>query len=287
MGEGGQRRHEDVLTQLQIPKKHFEDIASDIPLLKSDIICLNETWLDNDIIPENLEIPHYDLHLNSKGNGKGIAIYYKKDMFSHDWDIKEDHMQLSKFTSPYLDIIALYRSQRGTYSDLNQNIEMMRTEGKQTLVMGDFNFCYIKNTLNSTKKYLLNQNFTQLISEPTHIEGHCLDQAYLKGNTGARAETHSKYYTDHKGLAILIKRYIKGKLNSSHNLVFQAEVKWQEDEVTIEIEDEKQRRRNIYFNILYGSNESMLICNVHDKINTNISTKLKLVLLCQFLVWFG
>ena len=187
-------------------KKHFEDIASDIPLLKSDIICLNETWLENDDIAENFEIPQFDLHLNSKGKGKGIAIYYKKDMFSHDFDINEEHMQLTKFTSSKLDIIALYRSQRGMYSDLNQNIKLMKTEGKQTLVIGDFNFCYIENQTNITRKYLQNQNFLQIIKEPTHIQGHVLDQAYLDATVRATVEIHSKYYTDHKGIAIIIKK---------------------------------------------------------------------------------
>ena len=116
-------------------------------------------------------------------------------------------MQLAKFTSSSLDIIAIYRSQRGTYSELNQNIEMMKTEGKQTLVIGDFNFCYIEKLTNITRKYLNTQNFIQIVEEPTHIEGHLLDQAYLNGHVEAKAETHSKYYTDHKGIAIIIKRY--------------------------------------------------------------------------------
>ena len=206
-------------------KKHFEDIALDTPLLKSDIMCLNETWLENDDIVENLEIPQYELHLNSQGKGKGIAIYYKKDIFSHDFDIKEENMQLTKFTSTNLDIIALYRSQRGTYSDLNQNIEIMKTEGKQTLIIGDFNFCCIENQTNSTRKYLQNQNFFQIIKEPTHIEGHVLDQAYLNANVGAKAEIHSKYYTDHKGLAILIKKVKIFCLFHNCKHVFQANAK--------------------------------------------------------------
>ena len=84
---------------------------------------------------------------------------------------------------------------------------MMKTEGKQTLIIGDFNFCYSENPNNTTRKYLKNQNFIQIIDEPTHIGGHILDQAYLNEDIIAQAETHSKYYTDHKALAILIKRY--------------------------------------------------------------------------------
>ena len=46
-----------------------------------------------------------------------------------------------------------------------------------------------------------------MIDEPTHIEGHLLDQAYLKDEHDTlqcTIELQSKYYTDHKGLAITI-----------------------------------------------------------------------------------
>ena len=48
-----------------------------------------------------------------------------------------------------------------------------------------------------------------MINEQTHIEGHLLDQAYIKdsGNTITwKTEVQSKYYSDHKGLAIIIKK---------------------------------------------------------------------------------
>ena len=187
-------------------KKHFQDISSDDSLLKSDMICLSETWLDNDEISQDLHIPQYFLHLNSKGKGKGIAIYFKEDIFKHEFDIKEENMQISKFSSPDIDIITLYRSQRGNFTDLNENIELLKTERKPILITGDFNFCYIDSSNNPTRKYLLGKNFSQLINEPTHLEGHALDQAYIKGDIEARAETQSKYYTDHKGLNLLLQK---------------------------------------------------------------------------------
>ena len=118
-------------------------------------------------------------------------------------------MQLSKFTSSTLDIIALYRSQGGSYSDLNRYIEMMDCEGKPLLVIGDINFCYLTSEFNVTKQYMERKQFIQMINEPTHLEGHLLDQAYLrdKENTlRCTVEVQSKYYTDHKGLALIIKR---------------------------------------------------------------------------------
>ena len=61
-------------------KKHYPDISSDDLLLESDMICLQETWLDDNTIIEDLMIPNYKLHLNSHGKGKGIAIYFNKNV---------------------------------------------------------------------------------------------------------------------------------------------------------------------------------------------------------------
>ena len=121
-------------------------------------------------------------------------------------------MQLTKFTSQNLDVILLYRSQGGDYDELNGHIDLMSSEGKPLLIIGDFNFCYLTNKNNRTKQHLEANNFLQLISEPTHIEGHLLDQAYLqdkKGQLEYTAEVHSKYYTDHKGIAIMLKKKIR------------------------------------------------------------------------------
>ena len=59
-------------------QKHFVDIINDDLLMKGDIICLQETWLEINDTVEHLQIPGFVLHLNSQGRGKGMAIYYKK-----------------------------------------------------------------------------------------------------------------------------------------------------------------------------------------------------------------
>ena len=190
-------------------KKHYEDIFSDDLVLKSDIICLNETWQEDDTIAENLKDSHYKVKANSRGRGKGIATYFNNTIFQHAFDVKEDNMQLSKFKSPILDIIVLYRSQGGSFKDLNHFIQQMESEEKPTLVVGDFNFCFRDEPSNPTKLFLIRKSYLQLIHEPTHLEGHILDQAYIRDPSRAlqwTSELHSKYYTDHKCLAITIKK---------------------------------------------------------------------------------
>jgi exonuclease III len=190
-------------------RKHHQDILSDALLCRSDMITLQEIWLESDEIREELKIPNYDLHLKSNGKGKGIATYYKKDIFTHKMDIKKENMQLTKFTSSSLDVIALYRSQLGSQKELNHYIKEMKIQEKPLLVVGNFNFCYLDGSANSTKHFLKANNFSQLIKEPTHIAGNLLDQAYFRNRDGlfkCSAEVHSKYYTDHKGLAITFKQ---------------------------------------------------------------------------------
>ena len=64
-----------------------------------------------------------------------------------------------------------------------------------------------------------------MIDEPTHIEGHLLDQAYLKDENDTlqcTIELQSKYYTDHKGLAITINQDWKGK----NQKILRAQINW-------------------------------------------------------------
>ena len=73
----------------------------------------------------------------------------------------------------------------------------------------DFSFCFTNDSSNATSEYLRRQNFRQLVQEPTHIGGHLLDQAYFREIGGAvecEVEVQSKYYTDHRGLAIIVKK---------------------------------------------------------------------------------
>ena len=170
---------------------------------------MQETWLEEDVNADDFQIPKFKLHLNSSGKGKGIAIYFKETIFKHDNDINEENMQLTKFTSTNISIIVLYRSQQGQLQILNDHIDSMRIPNKQELIIGDFNYCDLDKASNITKQYLENEGFFSVIQEPTHIEGNLLDQAYLKDARkilDCSSELYSKYYSDHKMLALIIKK---------------------------------------------------------------------------------
>ena len=85
-------------------RKHYQDIISDSLLSKSDVICLQETWFEDDIEASDFKIKNYQLHLNSYGKGKGIATYFKLGTVRHETDIKEENFQLTKFASDLMDL---------------------------------------------------------------------------------------------------------------------------------------------------------------------------------------
>ena len=189
--------------------KHYDDIKSDAVLLNSDLIALQETWLEESDCHDSLDIPGFVLETVSCGRGKGIATYYNKAKFTNVENYKGKNFQLSKFKSIFLDIITLYRSQDGNYIQLKDKLSMMINLGRPTLIIGDFNYCYLSTNTNLLRDFLNLQDFKQLIQEPTHIDGNIIDQAYLRDcDNTFRLETflHSKYYSDHRGLAIIIKQ---------------------------------------------------------------------------------
>ena len=190
-------------------KKHFLDIKTDEILTKSDVIFLQETWLDDGDLTENYDIPNYELHLNSYGRGKGLAIYFKKEIATHEMDVKHENLQISLFSCKDIDLVVIYRSTNGSHEVLTQTIEMLLEREKPMMLIGDLNFCYLGHSSNLTGKYLAQHDFEQLVNEPTHIEGNILDHAYVHDTRKINEYSmvlQSKYYSDHKGIGILIRR---------------------------------------------------------------------------------
>ena len=87
------------------------------------------------------------------------------------------------------------------------------------MIIGDFNFCYI-DTSNLTKRYLQDKNYNQIVKEPTHLEGNLLDHAYIKDTKQVHsytADVHSKYYSDHKGVAVVVDK-LQTAVEHSHTI---------------------------------------------------------------------
>ena len=89
-------------------KKHFEDVSTDDNLLKSDIFCCQETWIEEFDDLTSYEIDGFKSYFITSGRGKGIAIYSKQNL-SIDVvvEIKKEKLQLAKLKSDLVDVIVV------------------------------------------------------------------------------------------------------------------------------------------------------------------------------------
>ena len=161
-------------------RKHIEDVRSDNVLLQSDIICLHETWLEKGEEETGLfALDGYTGYFTSQGRGKGMAIYIKDEKKIDIQSITTPSLQMTKLScSDTLDIIAIYRSQEESFVSVETHLQIMVDPEKNTLIVGDFNFCYLQKT-NAIFKYLKAGGFKQLVVNPTHISGGMLYANFL------------------------------------------------------------------------------------------------------------
>ena len=93
-------------------RKHIEDVKSDPILMKSDVLCLQETWLeDGEEKDEKYQMEGFIGHFVSVGRGKGLAVYVKREQkIGRVSKFGESNIQMIKIEVRDFDIIAIYRS---------------------------------------------------------------------------------------------------------------------------------------------------------------------------------
>ena len=100
----------------------FENIKVDQSLLRSDLIILTETWVEEDHNCDGYDIPKFSSNFNNEGRGKGITSYFN-EKFKHTTDIKKNGFSISMMRSNDLDVIGIYRSQDGNMQDIIQILD--------------------------------------------------------------------------------------------------------------------------------------------------------------------
>ena len=154
-------------------RKHMEDVRSDPVLLQSDILCLQETWLeDGEEKDERFQMEGFRAHFVSVGRGKGLAVYVKRELrrvMNSVSKFGEENIQLIKVDMRKLDLIAIYRSKEEPLYRATHHLKNFINPDKDTLVIGDVNFG--ANEVNDMSNFLARAGFTQLVTLPTHIRG--------------------------------------------------------------------------------------------------------------------
>ena len=179
---------------------HFKDIENDRRLMDSDIFVAGETWINPD--QDDVTFERFRaLHLKV-GRGRGISVFSK-----HDFQEEPTLMRSEKYSGVFLkckgfSFIFLYLSQGLDQQRLLIDLtDLLRN--KPLAIMGDMNWNYEDNT--RMKRYLRKEGFLQLIKNPTHEQGGCLDQVYIsKEIEYAQAMQIGTYYSDHDIVSLML-----------------------------------------------------------------------------------
>ena len=185
--------------------QHYQDLNKDQFILKCDIICVQETWLQQDLVDINNKFHHYYLH----GRSKGIALMSRTPPV-HTTRFQSENCSLLKASYIGYDIINIYRFASSTQvQEFTGEVLLHLDPGKTTVVLTDSNLDYIKCPDNFFTTSLEQRGFKQIVTTPTHILGALLDHIYFYSPSPEAScmlyKAHGVFWSDHTCIAAILK----------------------------------------------------------------------------------
>ena len=167
----------------------------------------SETWLDPEVDREDpsLDLEKTSVHFNSRGRGKGLAVYIREKKFNVVEDVNTESLQMTLLQNHHCYVLGRYHSQQDT--TLALELRQIIPSSGTCLIIGDFNLCSKKTSTHQVFLTLKSLGFNLIIHEATHIEGGHLDQAWLRSEKeSCNIEVYSPYYNckDHDALLCTI-----------------------------------------------------------------------------------
>ena len=149
-----------------------------------DILGITETWLECNTSNELVAIKGYNIERRDRPSDPhgGVLMYINEDIpYNHRYDLQHEYVEaiwieiIFPKSKPYL-IATVYRPPNSLiewYEHFETMTENAYNEGKEMIIMGDFNIDLLKPDSVPTRwsRLIDAYNTTQLIQEPTRIQG--------------------------------------------------------------------------------------------------------------------
>ena len=186
-----------VSCNIRSATKNLKHLLSSKTILNVQVICLQETWLDPSEFNDE-DKNGWKQHNNSVGRGKGISTLYNS-LYTMKVDVSNPQYQMTKVSSSSMDIINVYRSEGAVTSSFLEDL-LSLYDKEETVIMGDFNLCYIQQRNHQIFKTIESLGFNQLVKSPTHIKGRMIDLVFSK--SFFEVIQQSPFFTDHDILVV-------------------------------------------------------------------------------------
>ena len=186
-------------------QQHSKDLQMDEFLMKSDIICVQETWLESDPEQSITQFHEYYVH----GRSKGIAIFTKQQPICIE-RVQTALCSIIKVNFVKFDLINLYRFSSG--NDIDQftaEVLPLLDESRTQILVGDVNIDLFKSPMNWFTQSMKERGFTQMVGRSTHVLGGLIDHVYfrspLKEASCTLYKHHNVFWSDHSCQSMVIK----------------------------------------------------------------------------------
>lgn len=157
-----------------------------------DVIGITETWLNDDILTDRVNIPGYRLFRKDReGRGGGVALYVSDKLscqeISFDFQFTTENIWMKLRVSEKLFIIGvLYRPPskhiNNFIEDLDNMLSFVTPTFDEVILLGDFNINFF-NVDNVATNCCNSYNLTQIINEATRISSNTLlDPIFVSDN---------------------------------------------------------------------------------------------------------
>ena len=211
-----------ILHNVQGLRPHFVDLCSQYRFLNADIICLTETWINDnnifDFVMDEYKFYHQprSLSYNKSGNSSkfieqshgGVGIYVKKANSSR-LNINVDNLEFITIliTSPQSILVSVvYRPPSYNMNlfcqSLSNLLQELNKRSTRCIITGDFNEDILKGSSRIYEMMSMN-GYKQHVDTATTENGTLIDHVYSKGMNALEAEVIPVYYSYHEAIKVL------------------------------------------------------------------------------------
>ena len=229
---------------------------------KAAIISITETWLDSSFPNDSIKIEGYNiLRRDRQTHAGGVCMYVRSDLaYNPREDLQNENLEdlwlelLLPKTKPIV-IGTCYRAPNNSKltESLENTVSRLRADC-DAIILGDFNYCLIKNKINKMTKVLENSGFIQLIDTATRVTNNSsslIDHIYTNETRKiSQSGVIESGISDHF-ITFCTRKILRGQIGK-HN--------------TIKIRPMKNYSKEIFVDLLKGYDWN-LVCQVKDNVN--------------------
>ena len=186
-------------------QQHYQDLIKDEFIMKSDIICVQETWLERDLEDTSNVFQHFYIH----GRSKGIALLSRTKPLDIVTFQSENCTLIKASYTGYI-VINIYRfAGSNQIQGFTDEVLSYLDPEKTTIILTDCNINYLKLPDNPFSASLKHRGFKQIVCNPTHMLGSLLDHIYYTSPSPEAScklyKMHSVFWSDHTCVAAILK----------------------------------------------------------------------------------